>query len=346
MNIFNIMLSSKKGGLEQMSVIYGKAMLDMGHKVKHMIAKDCAYKDDFQKIGGEVYYINSRNRYNIWGIYKTLQLISQENPDIVICHGNRAMSIVLNKYIGKFINTRYKTVGVMHSQHCPYKSRCDNLIFLTKSALCEQENEIREKSYILANTIIEESHEPKPLHQPIIFGAMGRLHKVKGFDTLIKAMSLIKQQQKECRLVIGGSGPEEKNILRLIKENQLEKDIEQLGWVKNKEDFFNKIDIFVLPSRQERLGMVLLEAFAYSKAVISTSCIGPQDILQQLSSPMLVRSEDEAQLAEAMMSLMEDKERIRKMAQEGNELYRKKYNQSVFETKLSQILREIKDETV
>lgn len=346
MNIFNIMLSSQKGGLEQMSVIYGKTMIELGHNVKHLIVKDCAYKNEFQKIGGEIYYISSRNKYNIWAVYKTIQLIKREKTDIVVCHGNRAMSIVLNKFVCNYIKPLFKTIGVMHSQHCPYKEKCDNLIFLTENAYQEQEKSIKEKSYILPNTILEASYPLNPLHNPIIFGTMGRLHKVKGIDILVRAMSILKEHKKECRLLIGGEGPEEKKIKQLIRKLHLEKNIEMLGWITNKKDFFDKIDIFILPSRQERLGVVLLEAFAYSKAVISTECLGPQEVLQQLTAPLLVRVDDEQQLAEAMISLMENKENIKKMAQEGNELYKKKYSKTVFKEKLSQILREIKNENI
>ena len=344
MNIVNIMLSSEKGGLEQMSVIYGKAMAEMGHKVKYIITRDSAYKDDIQSSGGEIYYITSRSRYNLWSIYQTIKFIEQEKTDIVICHGNRAMSIVLNKYIRKLIHTHYKTIGVMHSEHCPYLEKCDKLIFLTKNAFLEQSKAIQRKSYILPNTILENSHRIRSLHSPIVFGALGRLHAVKGFDILVRALSLLKQEHKECYLVIGGTGPEEKKILHIIKKMHLEKEIEMLGWVTRKQDFFDKIDIFVLPSRQERLGLVLLEAFAYSKAVISTECIGPKEILNQLKSPLLVPCNDEEQLARAMSDLMEDKEKIKKMAQEGNALYCQKYNKQAFKEKLSQILKEVYDE--
>ena len=56
-------------------------------------------------------------------------------------------------------------------------------------------------------------------------------------------------------------------------------ELEFSGWINNKQEFFSKIDIFCQPSHFEPFGLTIIEAMSYGKAVISTKCDGPVEIL-------------------------------------------------------------------
>ncbi|MFI3241856.1 MAG: glycosyltransferase [Alphaproteobacteria bacterium] len=339
MKVFNIMLASGKGGLEQMAVVYAKALVNAGNETHCLVVDNCSYKEDMIKTGAIVHTTKTRNLYNIFNIIKILKLIKEQQTDIVICHGNRAMSIVLNKLSRLFVKSIFKTIGVMHSKNCPYKNRIDNLVFLTDTFFNEQTLDIQKKSFILANTILDESYPQVALHSPIVFGAMGRLHQVKGYDILLSAISKLHKKGLDFKFVLGGTGPDEENLKQQAKELGLQSVVEFIGWVGDKKAFFDKIDAFVLSSRSERMPLVILETFAYSKAIISTNCQGPNEVVAQLPSHLIVPTEDVDALASAMETLLTNPQKVSQMAQEGNDLFNAKYNLEIFQQNLNSILK-------
>lgn len=118
--------------------------------------------------------------------------------------------------------------------------------------------------------------KPKQEKDKIIIGAMGRLSKQKNFETLIKAMSLIKN--KNVKLLMAGDGELKNNLKRLRDELNLENRIKFLGLSDNKK-FYNQIDIFVIPSLWEGLGLVAIEAAASRKIIIASQIKALEEVL-------------------------------------------------------------------
>ncbi len=92
--------------------------------------------------------------------------------------------------------------------------------------------------------------------------SVGRICHQKGFDILIDLMKKISIQNKRINLYIIGDGPDFKKIKRKIKRNKLEKDVFLLRGQKNPFKYMSKMDGFILTSRYEGQGMVILEAKA------------------------------------------------------------------------------------
>ncbi len=98
---------------------------------------------------------------------------------------------------------------------------------------------------------------------------MGRLNiHNKGLDTLIKAMQKINE-----RLVIGGAGKDKNKLFSLVRKSGLDKKVGFKGYLNDdqKRDFIGRSKIFVLPSRYEGQGIVILEAAACGRPVIVSS---------------------------------------------------------------------------
>jgi glycosyltransferase involved in cell wall biosynthesis len=103
------------------------------------------------------------------------------------------------------------------------------------------------------------------------FLAVGRFsHKHKGFDLLIKAFSIFAKNNKDWNLDIVGEGPEEKLYRELIKEHNLEERITIHPFTNNVQSFYSNAQIYVLSSRWEGFGLVLVEAMAHGLPVISS----------------------------------------------------------------------------
>lgn len=103
------------------------------------------------------------------------------------------------------------------------------------------------------------------------FLAVGRFsRKHKGFDLLIEAFNLFVQNNKEWNLDIVGEGVEEEFYRSLIKKYQLEDRITIYPFTNNIQAFYSNAQIYVLSSRWEGFGLVLVEAMAHGLPIISS----------------------------------------------------------------------------
>lgn len=108
--------------------------------------------------------------------------------------------------------------------------------------------------------------------------ATGRLTNQKGFDILIEAFGKIKH--KDVNLVILGEGEDRLKLEQLVDKYNLKKRVYMPGFVENPFTILKNADLFVLSSRYEGLPTVLIEALALNKKIISTTCSGSTEILE------------------------------------------------------------------
>lgn len=108
--------------------------------------------------------------------------------------------------------------------------------------------------------------------------SVGRLHYQKGYDFLIGSLKELKGNWK---LSIWGSGPERNNLLALISRLNLEDKVELMGYTNAPLEKMKNADVFILSSRFEGLGNVLIEAMAVQCQLIATDCRhGPSELLE------------------------------------------------------------------
>jgi glycosyltransferase involved in cell wall biosynthesis len=118
----------------------------------------------------------------------------------------------------------------------------------------------------------------------------GRLSKEKGVLELPEIFSIIKKKVKDARIVIAGTGPAEKELKEKLPEAEF------LGWVNHADlpKIYSSADIFILPSRFDTFGCVVLEAMACGLPVISYNTKGPKDIINDGFNGYLVETLQEA----------------------------------------------------
>jgi glycosyltransferase involved in cell wall biosynthesis len=109
--------------------------------------------------------------------------------------------------------------------------------------------------------------------------------------------------ERECRLVIVGEGKHRKRLLTLARQLGVAGDLDLPGFVANAVAYMSRAALFVLSSRWEGFGNVLVEALACGTPVVSTDCpSGPAEILQQGVYGPLVRPGDAKALGRAMLA--------------------------------------------
>ena len=177
-----------------------------------------------------------------------------------------------NSYEALFGEDSHYYIGAHRKRHYVYQFRkLDNVVLL-----CNHDA----KSYY----DYDPEFKPTVIYNPLTlmpgevskgtskrFLAVGRFsHKHKGFDLLIKAFNIFAKNNKDWHLDIVGEGPEEELYKELIKEYKLEERITIHPFTNNVQAFYSNAQVYVLSSRWEGFGLVLVEAMAHGLPVVSS----------------------------------------------------------------------------
>lgn len=153
---------------------------------------------------------------------------------------------------------------------------------------------------------------PRGQRDEIELLAVGRLTRQKGFDLLIDAASAIRNLP--WHLTILGEGPDLERLLNRARDHGLEDRIAFPGFVLNPYPWFAEADLFVLSSRWEGFGHVIVEAMASGVPVLSTACpSGPDEIISDGIDGVLCAPDSTEALASSLRELIGDPELRRRL---------------------------------
>ena len=135
-----------------------------------------------------------------------------------------------------------------------------------------------------------------------VITAVGRLTNQKDFTNLINAFALTANTLDFIRLVIIGAGEQKELLQSLVEDLDLSSKVEFLGFQSNPYKFMRASDLFVMSSKWEGPGHVLIEALGTGCPVITTNCpIGPADSVQNGEYGALVEVGNSKALSEAIL---------------------------------------------
>jgi glycosyltransferase involved in cell wall biosynthesis len=154
---------------------------------------------------------------------------------------------------------------------------------------------------------------PQEDRSPVIFSA-GRLAREKGYDLLLSAFAGVSEKRAGWRLEIAGEGPERGVLTEQIRAFGLQSRVCMPGHVSDIAARMRSAELFVLSSRQEAYPMVLCEAMAAGVAIIASDCpTGPRAMIDDGENGMLVPPDDAAALGSAIIELIDDAPRRRRL---------------------------------
>jgi glycosyltransferase involved in cell wall biosynthesis len=102
-------------------------------------------------------------------------------------------------------------------------------------------------------------------------GTIGRLVPQKDYPTLLGAFSNVSKSVPETQLYIVGEGYLQKDLIELSKSLGIKDKVHWIGKTEYIKEFLSKIDLFILPSKYEGFGLVLLEAMVAKKPIIAAN---------------------------------------------------------------------------
>ena len=232
------------------------------------------------------------------------RLIDRVRPDIVLTWMNRATRHCPRP--GR--RRRFVFAGTPRGYYEPdYYRDCDAVVVTTRDlADFYVRNGIRaDRLQVIPNfvpeptaAVADRAAEATPPGVPLLL-ALGRLHRNKGFDVLLRALAAL----PEHWLWIGGEGPLEAELRRLADELGVAGRVRFLGWRDDTAPLFGAADAFVCSSRIEPFGNIVVEAWAARVPLVAARVQGPAALLSDGEDGLLVPPEDAGAMAAAIRRL-------------------------------------------
>lgn len=330
MRIVQVMLSDGWGGAERLFVDLCSALATQGHQVL-AVCKPGFDHGDLLATHKNVSYVTIPARCN-WDYLSVLRLkraVSRFNADLLHAHLTRAswMTGIVATSLG------LPSVVTTHNRiKRKYISRIGYFTTITRDLKTHLEQlgvdgrrVRRVPNFSELEAVAAVTPGPR---SPVTFVALGRLVHKKGFDLLLEAFKgYLDTCPVPARLVLGGDGPLDGQLRRLAAQLGIAHLVDFRGWVDDVASCLDAGDIFVLPSRDEPFGIVLLEAMARGKAIVTTDVSGPRDFLDS-STAFFAKADDSESLSESMREAAENPELCMEKALRALEQYRSKYTSS------------------
>ncbi|MDG1286743.1 MAG: glycosyltransferase [Rickettsiales bacterium] len=308
MHILHTVFTNDLGGTERYVADLANAQISDGHQVSVMIRgnRQTRSEDAFLNwLDAKVKLITLPSSWLFlrWPLLPIWNHLRQLKPDVIHTHHGRD-----SRYLAKLAG-RIPVVGSLHMgyRHKDYQ-RHNGLICVSNWQLATIPLEQNAPRAVIPNWVKEIEGDGEVNHkelraslhltdETILFGSVGRLSAEKGADLLIEAFK--QADIHNSHLTIFGTGEEKVSLEALIGAAT---NISLMGYEENIRPWYAIFDVFVLPSRKESFGLVLLEAMDAGCRIIATRTDGAVDLLGDNKEVFMVDVDALQQLASALVT--------------------------------------------
>jgi 1,2-diacylglycerol 3-alpha-glucosyltransferase len=154
--------------------------------------------------------------------------------------------------------------------------------------------------------------------RPLVLN-VGRVAHEKNLGFLLRMFVQVLRTEPDALLVIAGEGPARKSLQQQAQRLGIATSIRFVGNLDRERglnDCYAAADVFVFASRTETQGLVLLEAMAQSRPVVSTACLGTRSVLKAGSGACVV-DEQESDFAAAVSHFLKNRDLAQRMGEKG-----------------------------
>lgn len=330
--VLHILPMNKMSGAERMALLMCKNLKSFEPIV---VCGGDNLKKVFEDNGIKTYSVKFSNKKLLTVVNELKKIIKENNIKIVHAHDNNAS---LSAYLTKRIfRLDIKVVSHIHSCYPWLKENginkkldkhlrpkydinifCGNEVYnfyINNSDYIKQET-----TKILSNAVditmnrnIKRYDKDKlkglyniPKNRTVL-GFIGRLCDIKGIIPFINEVSKSREQFNDSVILLIGSGDQEDEVKRLINELGLNNLFILTGFQEDVNKFYKIIDIFFLSSRYEGLPMVILEAMAFGKPIISMNVGGIGEVIRD-NTGKLIESGNYMKFIEELIKIKDNKE--------------------------------------
>ncbi|GAX86804.1 conserved hypothetical protein [Lebetimonas natsushimae] len=253
--------------------------------------------------------------YNLKTIYNLVKFVKKNKIDIISTHSGK------DAWIGNIV-AKLAGVKIIRTRHLLTKIKGPLSYNLSDKVVCVSK---QVKEYLASEGVKKEkleviytgidtkkfkSYSDYNLREDfninentVIIGIVAVLRAAKRHIDLLKAVKEI----DNVKVVIVGSGPQEKNIKNFIQKNNLEDKVLMLGHREDIDKILPNFDIFVLPSNLEALGTALLEAQSCGVPVVASRVGGIPECVNEGKTGFLFEKENVSDLKDKLLKLIENR---------------------------------------
>ena len=259
-----------------------------------------------------------RNKLKFLAKYKFIKYIKKINADYIITT-RVSQNEIVSKYLKNKSTIKIATEHNYHNNDETYINRFINsvinfnyVIYCTKELYEFYKPKINGPKNILIHNPIEiNNFEKSKLNTKNII-SVGRLSEEKGFLDLIDVMNEINILDNKVSLTICGDGYEREKIEKKIKELKV-KNIKMTGFLNSEElkkEYLNS-SVYVMPSKSEAFGLVLLEAMNYGLPCVAfDSASGARELLKD-NVGILIKNRNKKLMAKEVVNLINDQKKLK-----------------------------------
>ncbi len=229
--------------------------------------------------------------------------------------------IIYHNHAGGIINY-FSKIGIKKARKTIDK--CDAIIILSSHWKKYFQDTFGNNNVYVINNIVNHADKSLPYHYTgkvkIIY--FGLINQNKGIFDLVDVLIKHKEEfDNKVELTVCGIGETDK-MLSMISDYSLGDIVKYAGWVSGKKKFelLADSDILILPSYSEGLPISLLEAMAYSKAIISTNVGGIPDILKNGYNGFMIEPGDKTALFNAIKHYLDNPQDVKLHGANGNQM--------------------------
>ena len=341
MRIVNAVLGDATGGRWQVVLDYARVLAESGHQVLLLVNAREVKGELALPAGVELAKVRNSGHYDPLATLAAWQLLQRFQPEVLIAHCSRSLALLKRAGRG-----RAPVVGVCHSNNVRRMAAADAHFNISShiGTMIAALTAANHPAYHLPNMVQFDpavTYVPRNFQQPPVIGAFGRFDPVKGFDVLLRALALLRDQGLNFHCKLGGRGVQEQELRILAGELRLGSLLEFVGWVRDREAFFSGIDVCCIPSRSDAFGITPLEtAIAGVPQVLSTAD-GHRDMFEDGVQAYFAGIDQPNQLANALAAMLSDPQKAQLMAQRAFDRVKSRYAEPVFRDNLIQALGDV-----
>jgi glycosyltransferase involved in cell wall biosynthesis len=343
MNVMQVIYSFGTGGSESVAK---DIAINMKNHTTHSVTaleSDGPLKQILNDAGIQTFVINKRPGEKFSPMLRLWKAMKEFEPDVVHTHH-------LYELFFAWPGALLSGARIIHTEHEYYSLMAPKVRFRLHllSKICnavtgvnEETSEflsknvgIRNKVFTVVNGIdltryrsISRNRNAVGLKEDDkVIGIVARLTPVKDHVTLLKAFRIVTELIPEAKLLIVGDGVARPHLESLTKYLALDSSVIFLGNRHDIPELLSCMDVVALSSKEEGLPLSILEALAASKPVVATKVGGIPRVVTPGETGLLVPPEDALSMANAIVSLLTNKDQAKQMGKNGRKLIEKKYD--------------------
>ena len=342
MRVTQLMISRRFGGAERHFVDLAHALVDRGHQVQAIFDARFTHASRLDAPGVRADPIVVRFRPDPLAGARITRLIREFRPHVVHAHLGRGIRFAARS-AGR---CGVPLIATLHTHRKRYHQR-DIDFFVTlndpqRKVLLAQGIDARRITTIPNfSTFVPVDEIPPARAGTVRFVTLGRFDTHhKGFDVLLRALKRLRERGRDVDLVIAGDGPDRAKLEAMSRELGIDACVEFPGWVDDVSALLCRGDVFVLSSRYEPFGIVLLEAMAHGLPIVTTRVEGPRQFLDEHTA-YLADADDDRSLDDAMAEAAADPTGRRIKAQAALGLYESTYREARVVPRLVELYEQV-----